>query len=84
MYVYMCMFCFVLHVIPGGINAELDDPEVTHLLVANGVDSMAIPLTIPSRIHIVKQQVRCNAFLFSLCKLSLLLILSTSFSDFID
>ena len=51
------MCTFVLFFISGGINAELDDPEMTHLLVANGVDSMAIPLTIPSRIHIVKQQV---------------------------
>ena len=62
MYVYMCIF--VLFFMSGGINAELDDPEMTHLLVANGVDSMAIPLTIPSRIHIVKQQVMHFYFLY--------------------
>ena len=41
----------------GGQNCEIDDDEMTHLVIANGVNPSDIPSHIPSRVHIVKQQV---------------------------
>ena len=37
---------------------DINNPELTHLLVANGVDPVSIPSSVPSRVHIVKQQVK--------------------------
>ena len=36
---------------------ELTDESLTHLVIANGVDGNNVPTGIPSRTHIVKQQV---------------------------
>ena len=43
--------------IAGAVSVDNDNPLMTHLLVANGVDPLSIPSSIPSRVHIVKQQV---------------------------
>ena len=42
---------------PGCVMCELNNDELTHIVVANGVDAVDIPLNVPSRTHIVKQQV---------------------------
>ena len=36
---------------------ELTDDRLTHLVIANGVDTSNVPTGVPSRTHIVKQQV---------------------------
>ena len=36
---------------------ELTDESLTHLVIANGVDGNNVPTGVPSRTHIVKQQV---------------------------
>ena len=43
--------------LPGAVCVETDNPLMTHLLVANGVDPLSIPSCVPSRVHIVRQQV---------------------------
>lgn len=48
---------------------------MTHVVVANGVEAMNIPLTIPSRVHIVKQQVRNRRLLDEWTELLLSFIL---------
>lgn len=41
---------------------ELNDDELTHVVVANGVDTTNIPISLPSRTHIVKQQVTFDIY----------------------
>lgn len=41
----------------GGQNCEIEDDELTHLVIANGVNPSDIANHIPSRVHMVKQQV---------------------------
>ena len=36
---------------------DLADDSLTHLVIANGVDTSSLPTNVPSRTHIVKQQV---------------------------
>uniref|UniRef100_A0A1X7TIM8 BRCT domain-containing protein n=1 Tax=Amphimedon queenslandica TaxID=400682 RepID=A0A1X7TIM8_AMPQE len=40
----------------GGVMCELTDDSLTHLVIANGVDTNNVPTGIPPRTHIVKQQ----------------------------
>ena len=36
---------------------DLADDSLTHLVIANGMDTSSLPTNVPSRTHIVKQQV---------------------------
>lgn len=54
---------------------DIDSDEVTHVVVANGVEAMNIPPTIPSRVHIVKQQVRIRRLLVEWTEILLSFIL---------